>query len=99
MLAAACADAADCDALAEADSARVAAASAEVAAVVARFTDSLDVQPAISDKANTTPANPISLEVFPSNPSILFLLQILRGHAATRPRTALQPKSSVAYQT
>jgi len=79
LLAAACAAAADCDALVEADSARVAAASAEVAAVVARFTESLDAQPAISDKANAAPANPISLEVFPTNPSILFLLQVFEG--------------------
>ena len=67
--------------------------------MVARFTDSLDVQPAISDKANTTPANPISLEVFPTNPSILFLLQFLGATRQLDHVPHFNPNTSVAYQT
>jgi hypothetical protein len=77
LLAEAWAEAAACWALVEALSAREAAASAWLAALVARSAGSgwLE-QPPISERANAAPpTSPSSFDVFPVNPSILFLLE------------------------
>jgi hypothetical protein len=77
LLAEACAEAAACWALVEALSARVAAASAWLAALVARSAGSgPEEQPPTSERAKAAPpTSPSSFDVFPINPSILFLLE------------------------
>src|ERR1700751_424690 len=76
LLAEACAEAAACWALVEALSAREAAASACLAGLVARSPGSgCDEHPPISEKAKAAPpTSPSSFDVFPIDPSILFLL-------------------------
>jgi hypothetical protein len=92
LLAEACAEAAACWALVEALSAREAAASAWLAALVARSAGSgPEEQPPISESAKAAPpTNPSSFDVFPINPSILFLLDrasfVARQFAASNHR-------------
>jgi hypothetical protein len=47
-----------------------------VSACAAAFFTAVSLHPAINERANTAPANPSSLEVVPTNPFILLLLDV-----------------------